>query len=297
MTVNTGFKNLLSEIAASDSDREIFLRHRASVTKRLTQTFRAHSVMPIGSYVRGTTLHRTSDLDLMLILRTNEARWGDYWRSSTRVLNKVRLQLQGRFTATPIVRDGQAVVVHFGDRQHPVDEVPAFFRGLVNKHPVYMIPDGEGNWMATSPPAHNSYLKRAIKRSGGKLKNVIKLIKYWRTRRQSPVPLNSFHLEMLLAENDVCVGAKTYAQCVYDAFALLAARKCRAMQDPLGISGLIEAADSESKRAVCQKATATAADRTTRALDAEERGRIKEAARLWSLVFKTRSPKFLRSID
>lgn len=297
MTVATGFKNLLSEIAASNSDRDIFRRHRASVTKRLTQTFRAHNVIPIGSYVRGTTLHRTSDLDLMLILQTNEARWGEYWRSSTRVLNKVRSQLQGRFTATPIVRDGQAVVVHFGDRQHPVDVVPAFFRTVINKHPIYMIPDGEGNWMATSPSAHNNYLKKANMRSGRKLNNVIKLIKYWRTRRQSSVPLNSFHLEMLLAENDVCVGAKTYAQCVYEAFALLAARRCRAMQDPLGISGLIEAADSESKRAVCEKATATAADRTARALYAEERGKIKEAARLWSLVFKTRSPKFLRSVE
>ncbi len=296
MAITHGFKKLIAEVAASGNDKELFRRHRASVTKRLTQTFRAHSVMPIGSYVRGTTLHRTSDLDLMLILRTNETRWGDYQKSSTRVLNKVRSQLQGRFTATPVVRDGQAVVVRFGDRQHPVDVVPAFFRGLVDKRPVYMIPNGEGDWIATSPPAHNGYLKRANKRSGSKLNNVIKLIKYWRARRQTPVPLNSFHLEMLLAEMDICVGAKSYAQCVHNAFALLAARKCRAMRDPLEISGLIEAANSESKRLVCEQAAETAADRTHRALAAEEKGRDKEAARLWSLVFKTRSPKFLGSV-
>ncbi len=296
MAINDGFKALLARIDLTEKDRQIFRGHRQSVTRRLTQAFAAHNVVPIGSYVRDTTIHRVSDLDLMLILRTNEARWGDYWKSSSRVLSKVRLQLQHRFFATTVVRDRQAVVVRFGDRQHPVDVVPAFFRGLWNKHPVYMIPDGSGGWMATSPQAHNTYLKAAGRRSGGKLKNVSKLMKFWRTRRTSHVPLNSFHLELLLATSDVCVGAKSYARCVYEAFALLAERQCRALRDPLGISGLIEGSNTESKRAASARAALAAAERAARAVGAESRGKLREAARHWSLLFKTGNSNFMGSL-
>ena len=222
----------------------------------------------------------------MLKLRAGERRWGDYRKSSSTVLNKVRLQLQGRFTSTAIGRDRQAVVISFAGG-HRVDVVPAFYGGQgPHGYPIYQIPDGGGGWMDTSPQAHNSYIKRENARSLGKLKNVAKLIKFWRTRRKTHVPLNSFYLELLLAEEGVCLGAKSYERCLHEAFALLAGRRCRALRDPLGISDPVPATNTDAKRRSVQKAVELAAGQCYRALAAEDKGREAEASRLWHLVFK-----------
>jgi len=81
-----------------------------------------------------------------------------------------------------------------------VDVVPAIFGGWSNQNtPIYWMPNGEGWWMNSSPPAHNTYIKKAEERSGGKLKRTAKLIKYWRECRDPKIPISSFHIEMLLA--------------------------------------------------------------------------------------------------
>jgi hypothetical protein len=248
--------------------------------------FPAYQVETIGSYSRGSSVRVGSDIDLMLKLRAGERRWGDYRKSSVTVLNKVRLQLQGRFTATPVVRDKQAVVIRFSGG-HRVDVVPAFYVGIgEHKNPLYAIPDGSGEWMNTSPQAHNKFIKGEDVRSGGKLLRVAKLIKYWRTRRTPHLALSSFHIELLLAESGVCVGVKRYEECLYEAFALLARRGCRAVRDPLGISGLVGAVKTEPQRVRAQRAASLASDQIRRALLAESKGKVQEADRLWHLVFK-----------
>ena len=286
MPSSSRFKLLLSQIELTARQRGVFEKHRRSVKSRLTRVFPAYQVETIGSYSRGSSVRVGSDIDLMLKLRAGERRWGDYRKSSVTVLNKVRLQLQGRFTATPVVRDKQAVVIRFSGGQR-VDVVPAFYVGIgEHKNPLYAIPDGVGGWMNTSPQAHNRFIKGEDVRSGGKLLRVAKLIKFWRTRRTPQLALGSFHLELLLAESRVCVGIKSYEECLYEAFALLARRGCRGVRDPLGISGLVAAVKTEPQRVRAQRAASLAADQIRRALLAEGKGKVQEADRLWHLVFK-----------
>lgn len=286
MPRSSRFNLLLSQIELTARERGVFEKHRKSVKSRLTRVFPAYHIETIGSYSRGSSVRAGSDIDLMLKLRAGERRWGDYRKSSVTVLNKVRLQLQGRFTATPVVRDKQAIVIHFSGG-HRVDVVPAFYVGIgEHKNPLYAIPDGGGGWMNTSPQAHNRFIKGEDVRSGGKLLRVAKLIKYWRTRRTPHLALSSFHLELLLAESRVCVGIKRYEECLYEAFALLARRDCRAVRDPLGISGLVAPVKTEPQRVRAQRAASMAGDQIRRALLAEDKGKVHEADRLWHLVFK-----------
>lgn len=286
MPRSSRFHLLLSQIEPTARERQVFEKHRKSVKSRLTRVFPAYQVETIGSYSRGSSVRASSDIDLMLKLRAGERRWGDYRKSSATVLNKVRLELQGRFTTTAIGRDRQAVVISFAGG-HRVDVVPAFYGGQgAHSNPIYQIPDGDGGWMDTSPQAHNRYIKKENVSSLGKLINVAKLIKFWRTRRKVHVPLNSFHLELLLAEEGVCRGAKSYERCLYQSFALLASRRCRALRDPLGISDPVQAANTDAKRASVQRAVELATDQSYRALVAEDKGREAEASRLWHLVFK-----------
>jgi predicted nucleotidyltransferase len=291
LAIKTRFQQLLSRVDPGQRDELLYAQHKTTVSRRLATAFAAHQVITIGSYTRGSAIASYSDLDLLLVLKTQEAKWGDGWKLSTTVLDGVRNQLQERYHRTEVGRDGQAVVVEFGDGEHPVDVVPGLFAGMEHKRPAYWIADGSGGWMKTSPAAHNGYILSADKLSAGKLKNAARLVKFWRVCRAPEIPLNSFHMELLLAQKAICAGVKTYGQCLFELFGALVQRNCAALQDPLGISGWVKAANSEAKRATVQSAVEFARDHAGRALLAEQSGDTQESIRQWNLVFNNSFPR------
>jgi hypothetical protein len=136
-------------------------------------------------------------VDLMLVLERDEVRRGDQFKTSTTVLNNVRAQLSDRYLQTDVRRDKQAVVIQFRSNQYPVDIVPAAYHrhGGNSSYPIFIIPDGDGGWLETSPLAHNKFIKDADEVSKGKLKRTAKLIKYWRYCREP-------HMEALFNNHD-----------------------------------------------------------------------------------------------
>jgi hypothetical protein len=293
MTVTAHFGELLKRIEPTPRDKLIYQTHEKTVRQRLETVFRANRIIRVGSYSRGTSIRHTSDVDLMLVLKREEVRWGSQFKSSTTVLNSVRAQLSDRYFQTDVRRDRQAVVVRFRNNQYPVDIVPAAYHrhGGNTSYPIFIIPDGNGGWLETSPLAHNKFIKDADETSSKKLKRTAKLIKYWRYCREPHIPLNSFHVELLLANENICAGAKSYALCFNNALAELAGRECQPLEDPVGISGLIEAANTESMRGKVQTAVLSSAQRSYNAVMAEQVGDVAEALRLWEIVFNHRFTK------
>lgn len=289
--IKTRFQSLLTRIEPGQREDSLYAQHRATVSRRLATAFAAHDVITMGSTTRGSAIASYSDLDLLLVLKTHEVQWGSGWKRSTTVLDEVRNRLQERYQRTEIGRDGQAVVMEFGDGEHPIDVVPGVFAGMEQKRPAYWIPDGSGDWMKTSPAAHSAYILTGDTASGGKLKNTAKLVKFWRVCRNPEIPLNSFHLELVLASKAICSGIKTYGQCLLELFSTLEQRSCAALQDPLGISGWVKAASSDAKRATVQAAVQFAADHARRALLSEQAGDTQEAIRQWDLVFNGQFPR------
>jgi hypothetical protein len=293
MTVAAHFGELLKRIEPTARDRLIYQTHEKTVRQRLETVFRTNRVVRVGSYSRGTSIRHTSDVDLMLVLKREEVRWGGQLKSSTTVLNSVRTQLSDRYFQTDVRRDRQAVVVRFRNNQYPVDIVPAAYdhHGGDTTYPIFIIPDGNGGWLETSPLAHNKFIKDADAASSRKLTRTAKLIKYWRYCREPRIPLNSFHVELLLADENICAGAKSYAVCFNNALWALANRECQPLEDPVGISGLIEAANTEPMRGKAQAAVLSSAQRTYNAVMAEQAGDVTEALRLWEIVFNHRFTK------
>lgn len=293
MTVADGFKTLLSRIEPTDRDLQVYESHRQSITRRLDTVFAMNKVELIGSYSRGSCIRSTSDIDLLLRLKREEVRWGEGYKTSSTILDHVRNELLNRYPVTTVVRDVHAVVVRFADNQHPVDVVPGFYlqQGGAMNYPVFAIPDGRGGWMAASPQSHNKFINDADAQSGGKLKCVAKLIKFWRHCRTPGIPLNSFHVELFLAQERVCVGSMSYALCLNNAFATLANHQCQPLEDPIGISGQVPAAYTEDKRRRALEAVSASAKRAYNALQAERSGNMGEALRLWDLVFNSTFPK------
>jgi hypothetical protein len=259
--------------------------HLYSVRRRLTMSFDVSKIVYIGSHKRSTAIRWYSDFDVMVVLRRNEAKWGGNLISSSSLLEKIRNDLQDRYTHTEVRRDKQAVVLGFAAGQQSLDVVPALFLRLDKLRPVYMIPDGSGSWLETSPEAHTNFFATADKRSSGKLKKVIQLLKWWKFSREQPIPIQSFHLDLLLANSGLCIGVKSYTHCLYDAFKLLADRECRGLHDPLGISGTVYAAQTEPQREIIIDAVQYALAHSRDAVVAEASNDFSEANRQWSIVF------------
>ena len=287
--VSVVFENVLGRIQLTSTDRSLFESHRASIRNNLASasSFELNRLEAIGSFSRGTAVTGMSDADLMAIVGRASVSSGDALQTSTTVLSKFRTSLSTRFWNTDVVRDGQAIVVDFGDGSHPVDVVPALWRSQhgFNNYPVYVVPDGRGWWMATSPTSHNRYIADADRRAGGKLTYAAQLVKYWCGTRATRVPLSGFHVELLLAMTGVCNGARSYGAIVRDVFTFLARRDGAALTDPLGIAGRIPAATSDAKREATMRSVADAADHADRALHAEQRGNTTEALRQWDIAF------------
>lgn len=145
--------------------------------------------------------------------------------------------------------------------------------------------------MAACPARHNAYINAANLQSGGKLRRVAQLLKYWRECRSPRVPLSSFHIEMILASRGICRGVKTYAACVTEVLQNLASRECRALQDPLGIAGNIAAVKTDNQRESALASVKNARDHAKDACVADYAGDVEEAWRQWDIVFNYEFPK------
>jgi hypothetical protein len=295
MSVADRFQTLLSWLDPSSREVEALGVHRQTITKSLKASFDDVRVELIGSHSRGTAVSGQSDLDLIVYLPGNEARWGGRLVHSDRVLARVRDALKGRYQATDIGKDAQAIVVSFAGGDRVVDVVPAFWigmtraKGLEKKRPLFKIPDGSGGWFDTSPAAHRTHLKAKDDACGGRLRRTAQILKFWAACR-AHVVLTSFHVELVLAESGICRAPGAYAKYLVDVFELLSERGCRSLQDPLGISRRIPAARTagQVERTLTAVQGSLALARRARQ---EELGRNSaEAYALWGRVFNGNFP-------
>jgi hypothetical protein len=290
MNISESFAELISRIQPLQSELDAARQHRDTIQTRLEKEFEVSSCRPIGSSARGTSIRGFSDTDLLAVFRKTAFTWGDSLINSDTALDKVRVALAERYPYSNVYRDGIAIAVSFSDGRH-VDVVPAVFDTFFKeKWPVYLIADGAGGWMPTSPALYDAYLANANKESGGKLTYVAQFMKFWRECRDPRIPISSFHIEMVLAYEDVCKGVKPYSECMLEILRSLARRECRAMRDPYGIAGNIPAVRTESQRERALASVTNSRNHADSARTAEANGDLPEARRQWDIVFNDRFP-------
>lgn len=259
--------------------------HQGSVKTRLASSFAVSGTLQMGSHARSTAIRWHSDLDLMVVLKKEECLWGGRLVSSTSVLDRVVADLRERYPKTSVRRDVLAAALDFGSSKQSLDVVPAIFHSFAAGRPVYIIPDGEGGWLKTSPAVHDRLFSQAHVRSGNKLCRVSQIIKWWKFGRQQPIPISSFYTDIFLADNEICVGVKTYGQCLRDFFGHLVASGCGDLLDPCGVAGQISPTKTSAQADTLKQAAAYAYFHARSAIDAEQRRQFEEANRQWDLVF------------
>lgn len=289
MGIPESFTTLLGRIQQSSAEREAIQKHIEVVKTRIDTDFEVDKFMVVGSFSRGSSISGYSDGDLFVVLTRDAVRWGNGYITSNTALDRFKTSLEKRFPASDVFRDVQAVVVQFSDSH--VDAVPAYFSRFAKldtkNWPIYAMPDGAGGWMETAPDLHNAWIQQEDNASGGKLKYTATLAKFWRQCRSPAIPISSFYIEMVLADEGICKGAKGYAECLTELFQALARRECRAMRDPFGVCGYIQCANTPSKVAACLDAAIYARDHAKSALAAPD---LATARYQWDLVFNGNFP-------
>ena len=289
MTVSQSFANLIGRIQPTTIEVNSAKQHLAVIKTRLETVFKMSSCRVTGSFSRDSSIHGFSDTDLLAVFKRAQFTWGGDVISSTRVLEHVRVQLLARYPNTPLGKDGMAITIKFSDGQI-VDVVPALFDSMFkDKWPVYLIPDGAGGWMHSSPSLYDAYIKQADSQSGGKLKYIAQLMKFWRDCRTPRVPLSSFHIEIVLASEEICKGVKSYSECLRDLLRSLTDRNCRAIRDPYQISGYISCVKTESQLDAASASVKYSRNHSNDALVAEPNN-VAEAKRQWNIVFNGNFP-------
>src|SRR4051812_42552250 len=118
------FERLIAKLQPSDKIHEAASRHIAVIRTRLRKDFDLKSLFVVGSVSRDTFIRGLSDVDAFAVVSRKDARWGGKYVDSSTALEGIRQALRFRFPQTNVHKDGEAIVVPFGDMN--IDVVPAF---------------------------------------------------------------------------------------------------------------------------------------------------------------------------
>ena len=218
---------------------------------------------------------------------------GNLKQNSSTSLASLREALNTRFPNTRVRTACPAIVVPFGtDRKETTEITPADRVGESGKYGVYDIPDCDGDWMKSSPDAHNSYVRNLDHSLSNKVKPLIRFIKAWKYFRS--VPVSSFYLELRVAKYAAGESGIVYAIDVERILRKLNGIGLANIQDPMGVSGYVSPCRTAAQLQDAKSKLATATSRATKARAAERAGKTRDAFYWWNLLFAEKFPSYYR---
>lgn len=288
LSVDQGFDTFQSWLAALPSEHARAARHQKSVFGHMNSNYGCYEFKETGSFGNGTSIRHRSDTDYFAVCTHDRIS-----SNSGYMLGKIRDSLQYTFHATSsIVVNKPAVRLQFGQyASETLELTPAKFKGMATTplglKASYWIPNYENGWMESSPDAHNAYVRLHDNRLRGMLKPLIQFIKAWKYFLK--VPISSFYLELRVTRY-----AESRSKIAFDidlsrVFNLLENNNLASMRDPMGISGLVDACSTDTKKEVALSKLATAASRARKDVELKMR-KPDKAFEYWDLLFNEQFP-------
>lgn len=198
-SVGTRFDNFLSNISLTAANRQDAKIKYDGVAGKLhsyyypTTTYNGSTKLLIGSYGKGTAVRPPRDVDVRFLMPAGEFKRYDNYigNGQSQLLQDIKRILQQRYPSTDISADGQVVVVPFTNG-HTVELLPAWLASSGK----YIIPDTHagGSWKLADHTAELAYVADSDKRSLGKTRAVIKMMKTWQSACN--VPIKSLVIEL-----------------------------------------------------------------------------------------------------
>lgn len=254
---------------------------------RIEKDFVVKKSLVVGSHWKNTAVRRLSDVDLFVVMAREEAkRWSPQLNSLT-LIGRVARSVKLTYPNNVVRRDQQAVTVNFDQGDFKIDIVPAIFDSFSEefKCPMYLIPDGEGDWQLTCPEAQKKLLEEEHQRSGNKLKSLVRMMKWWGVSRGSTASISSLYVEHFIPSCNIRLDW-TYQEALAEIFTELCEHKCRPIEDPLEISEKpFRIAKTRLQEVAILNAAKICRDRAYRALEFQEKGKNEHAYALWRSIF------------
>jgi transposase len=288
MSPNFALRRLADRVQPGETGMHWVHDQLAALERRVNKVFPRSSLVPIGSYSRGTAIAVHSNVDTLVVLPREWQTWGACRVTPQMIMQRMAQNLGDQHCNASIRRDGRAVTLSFEGVIHTLDVLPGFSVRPSKHHPVYAVPGADLRWVQASPQYHDALFARANIRSGGKLRAMSRLVKTWGTVAAPCGGISSLYIDMMLATSPIASGDKSYGECLSEFFKMLLRRGARGLPDPAGGSGVIPASSSIEARERLWGSARAATDQVQTALDAQTRGENRSARRQWKAVFNRR---------
>jgi hypothetical protein len=286
LTVWQAFAEFDAKIRPTAAQVGTIASRRQTAHGYLQQSFGAGSNMPllrtqvIGSASRTTIIRPIDDIDVMAVFDHSRV-WSSYQYNSRAFLYRIRDALAG-YRVQVVGARGQAVRLFYQQTPH-VDIAPVFVRAGGG----YLLPAGDGTWIATDPDNHSAFLTRRNQELGGHLKALTRMLKRW--NRVHGNRLRAFHLEMIVQASFLSMnGDMADAAAIFFQYA----PQHLHAHDPAGHSGDLAVQLTWAQEQAIRQSFQTALGHARRALDANNRGNPAEAMRQWRIVFGDEFPAY-----
>lgn len=151
-----------------------------------------------GSYKRETAIARIDDVDIVFII--DPGAWpGDFFGLSdfpqpNKVLETFARAIRLRYPQSSVFTQRRSVRLQLYHLD--IDVVPAV-EDIGDPEIIYIPDVQEGSWISTSPKKHSAQATRVNQARDGRLKPLIKLLKFWNSRLPSTARFKSFALESI----------------------------------------------------------------------------------------------------
>lgn len=182
------FDEFLSRISPTEWELDRARVHRDEVTRRLPELEGFKEAINTGSYIRGTSLHPFTDIDVFLGYDPDS-----YDGDAERLITRLHWHLGRSFPNSTVRLQSHSVGVIFSDDIR-VDVVPGL---AVNGRPgFYRVRDREKNiWSTTNVRGHKDFFDRAQARDP-RFRDIVRCVKAWKNSRRTK--FSSYMLELLV---------------------------------------------------------------------------------------------------
>lgn len=287
-SLEEGFNTFLNWISPLSTEHNKAQSHKDSVSSCLEKYFGCYSFFETGSFGNGTGVRHYSDTDYFAVIKTDKLS-----QNSSYTLRKVKEALQLTFWKTNGIEvNSPAVVIPFGTfTSETMEIIPCDFQGMYDtdygKKPVYDIPNLSGGWMKSSPNTHNAYVKNNDIRLKNKLKPLIQLVKAWKFFNN--VPISSFYLELRITKYAESEKSILYDIDIKRIMKYLSDINLASIQDPMGISGYINACNTDVKKEDALSKLSTGLSRVEKAYVQKDKD-LDNCFYWWNLFFNNQFP-------
>ncbi|MCG0634922.1 hypothetical protein IMAU80128_03279 [Lactiplantibacillus plantarum] len=295
MSVDSWFKNYVSENINIDSKKSARARTSRNwltsnikdLSQKNEENLELYSdsefALKMGSLARKTQIRPLDDVDQMIIFSAkgstanlDTSQWnqvfvnvpdsapelkkmdGENGLSSIKVLNYLKQLLNGisQYQSADIKRSQQALRLELSSYDWGFDIVPGFRTADDEQgYYYYIIPNGNGTWEKTDPRIDRQNLTEYQKETPIDLREVVRIIKYWRKAHNAVCKLNSYALETTVLDfidtNPIYSNSREFIEnfLLYLSKAVLGS-----VQDRKGIQGDLNSLDYIDRLEIQEKA-------------------------------------------